>query len=278
MKVKSPFYHEKLDVYNQSLAFVNHMDELITSFPEVQFSAIEHLERASESILENIVNGNSQWSKENKSRYFNISYGSALECAGCLDIFKIKKLISQECCDKEKVQLKSICQMLVGLIRSINNEIRENKEIFQIPVSKSSVKTFFPHESLNVYQDALRFFDWIEQNVQKSGLTQRHKNKLDSLSTSIILNIAEGNGRFEMADHRKFIDIAYRSMLKVAMQLDLLHVKNFLSLDVLGEGKQILSRIANMLLGLRGYLKKGEDYERDYERDYDFKIKDNYEV
>ena len=39
--------------------------------------------------------------------------------------------------------------------------------------------------------------------------------------TSILLNIAEGNGRYAELDHRRFLDIAEGSAVKVAAYLDL---------------------------------------------------------
>ncbi len=74
------------------------------------------------------------------------------------------------------------------------------------------------------------------------------------MSTSIVLNIAEGNGRFHATDHRKFIDIAYQSALKASVPLDLMRVKAEVDTARLHEGKRMLVSIVKRLLGMRGYL------------------------
>jgi len=86
----------------------------------------------------------------------------------------------------------------------------------------------------------------------------RRWRKVDALATSIVLNIAEGNGRSQTSDHRSFLDIAHRSALKAALQLDLAGVKTSRPLTDLDEGKVILGSIVRMLLGMRGYFEEGD--------------------
>jgi len=51
------FWHERLDVYKLALSFVSRIEELVAEFAASP-AVVEHLSRASESTVENIVNGN----------------------------------------------------------------------------------------------------------------------------------------------------------------------------------------------------------------------------
>ncbi len=246
------FWHEKLDVYRHSLAFCSRMDETLSEACP-SFAAVDHLNRASESILENLVNGNSSWSTSVKQQYFHVAQGSALECAACLDIVHIRGAIQAETWQSEKRELRRIVQMLAGLSRSQKLEVNETADGWGRSNSPEN-GVFFDHERLDVYQLALEFYRWGFALIGKCQVTSRRAKRLDTLSTSILLNIAEGNGRFDSSDHRKFVDIAHQSSLKCVVAIDLMLAKKEADAADLSHGKQMLSRIVKMLLGMRGYL------------------------
>ena len=253
MTNNADFWHERLDVYQHALRFISRAEKLIAEHSTAG-AVLDHLDRASESMAENIVTGNSQWSADAKCRYFGVAYGSALECAACMDVFRVKGAIQEEQCDQEKVQLRTIVRMLVGLIRSQKSVVCEPSAEYAANAGERSPEFYFDHERLEVYQFALRFVGWVDAQVQETGLVRRRRRKLDALSTSIALNIAEGNGRFGASDHRSFVDIAHRSALKAALQLDLIRATASEPAASLEEGKRMLGSIVRMLLGLRGYL------------------------
>ena len=58
----------------------------------------------------------------------------------------------------------------------------------------------FDHEKLEVYQVSLAFITWLEPILQKLPKFLSVTDPLDWASTSIPLNIAEGNGTFTGAD------------------------------------------------------------------------------
>jgi len=91
-------------------------------------SIIDQLDRASNSIALNIAEGNGKFSGKDRCRYFDIARGSAFECASCLDILIIKKLISDVEMEHGKELLKEIVSMLVGLIKSNSNRVYESSE------------------------------------------------------------------------------------------------------------------------------------------------------
>jgi four helix bundle protein len=66
----------------------------------------------------NIPEGNGRFTPADRCKFFDIARGSGLECAGCLDLIFIKKLISEMELDEGKKLLKDIVSLLVGLIRS----------------------------------------------------------------------------------------------------------------------------------------------------------------
>ena len=77
---------------------------------------------------------------------------------------------------------------------------------------------------------------------------------MDDLPTSIVLNIAEGNGRFSPSDHRKFIDMAHQSAPKSLVPVDLVTARRSVETAEAQKGKDTLGRVVKMLMGMRGYL------------------------
>jgi len=86
------------------------------------------------------------------------------------------------------------------------------------------------------------------------------KDQLDRASTSIPLNISEGNGKYTPKDRCRFFDIAHGSALECAAGLDVLVAKGKLTMDQIHPGKESLHKIVRMLVGL---------IKRNSTRDYD---------
>ena len=105
------FWHEKLDVYRLSLAFVSRTEDLAADCAR-PVAARDHLDRAGESVLENIVSGSSSHSPSVKGYHFAVAYGSALECAACLDIYQRRGLLQPSAWRERKSELRRIVQML----------------------------------------------------------------------------------------------------------------------------------------------------------------------
>ena len=110
------------------------------------------------------------------------------------------------------------------------------------------MKTSFDHEKLDVYQEAIRFVSWVDELLESMPKNLAVHNQLDRASTSIPLNIAEGNGKYTAADRCRFFDIARGSALECAACLDVLVAKK--RLGQADSGKAILVRIVSMLVGL----------------------------
>ena len=108
----------------------------------------------------------------------------------------------------------------------------------------------FDHEKLNVYQASLKFVSWATELISKVEQKAVAKDQLDRASTSVPLNIAEGNGKFAVRDRCRFLDIARGSALECAACLDVLVAKHLCSSQSVNEGKQQLFEIVSMLVGL----------------------------
>jgi four helix bundle protein len=75
-------------------------------------------------------------------------------------------------------------------------------------------------------------------------------NELERASPSILLNIAEGNGKYTPTDRCRFFDIARGSALACAACLDVLTARKQMKLEEAGSGTLILIGIVSMLAGL----------------------------
>jgi four helix bundle protein len=112
------------------------------------------------------------------------------------------------------------------------------------------MKTRLDHEKLNVYQRSLKFIAWLTDVLERVPAKFAVHNQLDRASTSIPLNIAEGNGRFTSSDRCRFFDVARGSTLECAAALDVLVAKKILSEVEIDAGKAELSEMTAMLIGL----------------------------
>jgi four helix bundle protein len=115
----------------------------------------------------------------------------------------------------------------------------------------------FDHEKLEVYQESLAFLSWLEPLMQKLPKTIAVRDQLDRASTSIVLNLAERNGKFTRPDRCRFFDIARGSALECAAALDVLASQGRCELAVVALGKERLRGLVSMLLGL---IKANSDY------------------
>src|SRR5580765_496213 len=100
------------------------------------------------------------------------------------------------------------------------------------------------------YQASLKFISWATDLIAKVESKAAVKDQLDRASTSIPLNIAEGNGKFAIKDRCRFLDFARGSALECAACLDVLVAKRVTDLAGIISGKERLFEIVSMLMGL----------------------------
>lgn len=108
----------------------------------------------------------------------------------------------------------------------------------------------FDHEKLHVYQSSIRFVAAASELLSTIPKSVPVHNQLDRASTSIPLNIAEGNGKFTSADRCRYFDIARGSALESAAALDVIVAKGLVEADRVAESKRLLVEIVSMMVGL----------------------------
>ena len=89
----------------------------------------------------------------------------------------------------------------------------------------SPKECWFDHKRLEVYQESIGFIAWLSALLDGTVRIGEVKDQLDRASTSIPLNIAEGNGKYTMKDRCRFFDIAHGSAVECAAGLDILVAK-----------------------------------------------------
>lgn len=112
------------------------------------------------------------------------------------------------------------------------------------------MKAYFDHEKLDVYQEAIAFCGWVGEFLNQIAVKAAAKDQLDRASTSLPLNIAEGNGKFSSADRARFLAIARGSALECPACLDVLSVRKLTPAEQIIPAKEQLVRIVNMLMGM----------------------------
>jgi len=111
------------------------------------------------------------------------------------------------------------------------------------------MKTYFDHEKLDVYQESIAFCGWVGELLGQISAKAAAKDQLDRASTSLPLNIAEGNGKFSTVDRARFLEIARGSALECAACLDVLAVRKLVAAERILPAKERLVRTVNMLMG-----------------------------
>jgi len=109
----------------------------------------------------------------------------------------------------------------------------------------------FDHEKLDVYQLAIEFVakanDIVERLPRGRGYLA---DQLQRAALSIVLNIAEGAGKFSPADKAVFYTRARGSATESAAVLDVCRKLNLITPAVADDNKTLLERIAQMLTKL----------------------------
>jgi four helix bundle protein len=132
---------------------------------------------------------------------------------------------------------------MVGLI--LNLDRIPNPNLLAFPMHTS-----LDHEKLEVYKASLEFITWTIPVLDRLPANASVRNQLDRASTSVPLNIAEGNGKFTSPDRCRFFDNARGSALESAAYLDVMVAKRFVDTEEIETGKAMLVKIVSMLFGL----------------------------
>jgi four helix bundle protein len=239
------FSLEKLKVYDRALASVASLARLSAPWDK-RHAVADQLLRASESVVLNIAEGARLRSSPQRQHILDYAIGSALECAACLDIAQCKQWVLQTEALPQKAALCEIVKMLFGLRRAWKGD-----ELLEEPGSYSVLEPWlFAHERLEAYQCSLKVVAWFHAVPGGAELSTRWFRQLDKAVTSVVLNIAEGNGRRMEADHRKFIELAESSVMKVNTYIQLSQRTEDMSAEAAQRGLTLVDRVARLVRGL----------------------------
>ena len=113
------FDHERLDVYRLAIELVAWVgDRLDGPLKSARMSATKHLDEASQSIANNIAEGNGKRSRPDRCRFLDIARGSALECAACLDALVARRRLTPADAAEGKQMLERVVSMLWRMIET----------------------------------------------------------------------------------------------------------------------------------------------------------------
>jgi len=113
----------------------------------------------------------------------------------------------------------------------------------------------FDFEKLLIYNKAKSFNAQIRQFIDKSELDPTTKDQLRRAAFSVVLNLAEGSGRFSKADRKNFFVIARSSVFECVAILDVLKDEDAIQRDKFLEfyqtGEEISKIIFKMIKNLQ---------------------------
>jgi four helix bundle protein len=190
------FPHERLSVYQKALESFGVLQQVLLSWSK-EHAFVDHLSRAMESMLFNLVEA--VRIRQDKKKLLTLDYavGSVFESAACLDIAVLKNLLNDANGTQHKSQLLEICRMLIGLRNSWKTpRVAEEHCEYSTEQDNEITSHVFHHEKLDMYAVAIDFYQWFVSTKVGSRLNSGFGKSVDNLSTRVVLNIAEGNGRY----------------------------------------------------------------------------------
>jgi four helix bundle protein len=147
-QIATRFDHEKLDVYQAELRFVEWVTPLldeVSSLTRTRTREVcDQLDRASLSALLNTAEGNGRRQRQTRAKFFDDARGSATECAACLDALVAKKAATHDRIEEGKGLLLRIVSMLCRLVDrfdSTNNQISEETVEYNVNGFESNSRT-----------------------------------------------------------------------------------------------------------------------------------------
>ena len=232
--------HEQLDIYGVYLETASLCADMVAN-AAYTIVALDHLDRAMESIGVNLMRGNGQPAgSAARANYLDIAIGSTHECAASLDVC-LGRCVMDESVHTTAIQnLWRIRGMLLGMKRaSISRTVKE--EHAEYGASK------FPFAALDMYQVSLDGVRWIQQFVEELAPKSRVRRKLDTSTTGTVLNISEGHGRATVADQNRFMKTAQEHAYQTLLMLDLMVARNETTESRVAAGKATQVRVITML-------------------------------
>lgn len=115
------FDFEKLDVYQKAKQFNKEVYAFLQNSKAMDPVSKNQLRRASLSIMLNIAEGSSRFSKPDRRNFFVISRGSVFECVAVFDFLKDELILSEEMHIHFYQQGDELSRMLFAMIRNLRS-------------------------------------------------------------------------------------------------------------------------------------------------------------
>ncbi len=231
--------HERLDIYKVYLDTASLCGD-IASGAAVPIVALDHLDRAIESIGVNFMHANRlPFGSLQRASYLDVSIASTHECAASLDVCLARRVVDAHAHTTTLGKLWRVRGMLLGLKRVGGNRVREDFEAYG--------STRFPFVEMDLYQVALHGVRWIHELLEELEPKARVSRKLDTSTTGTVLNIAEGHGRASIADRNRFMNMARNHACQTLLLLDLTVARKEIAVSRVADGKATQVRIISML-------------------------------
>lgn len=113
------FGFEKLEVWQRTRNFVKEIFKVTSEFPSKEyFGLTQHIRRSAVSILSNIAEGTSRFSKEDFRRFLQLSLGSLYETVSQLFIALDNEYINQAAFEQLYAEAGIIAKMISKLSKS----------------------------------------------------------------------------------------------------------------------------------------------------------------
>jgi four helix bundle protein len=111
----------------------------------------------------------------------------------------------------------------------------------------------FAYENLEVWNKAVDFAVLVVETVGEISTDRKHYRlleQIESSSTSISMNIAEGKGRYSKKEFTHFLYIARGSLYETMTLLEIFRRVGWISDEKYGQMEKHGIEIASMLMGL----------------------------
>lgn len=112
------FDFEKLDVYQKAKSFNREVLKFIVK-NDLNGATKNQLQRASLSIVLNVAEGSSRFSKADRKNFFTIARGSVFECVAIFDFLQDEHVMDKGLFDKFYMDAEELSKMLFAMIKNL---------------------------------------------------------------------------------------------------------------------------------------------------------------
>jgi len=110
--------YERLDVYQTAMRFLTLSVQIIDSWPSKGHAPlVDQLRRAALSVPLNIAEASGKTTNADRTRYYAVARGSAMECAAVLEASAAVGITERKVAEQGRGELVRIVQMLTKMCR-----------------------------------------------------------------------------------------------------------------------------------------------------------------